>query len=260
MLTLRYLGEVVLAGFSVGVLIGITGVGGGSLMAPVLLLLFKMNPLLAVGTDLLYNMPTKIVGAIVHARQGTLNAFVALYLTCGGVIGAVFAALFLQYLGNRVGLAALSVLLRHWIGLAICLSAVLTLLPLFTWRAFENQEETTPNRVVLVALGALVGAIVITTSVGAGAITMALLSLLLRRSKLAALVGSDLAFSAVLAAIGSAFYYSAGSVDVKFSLTLLLGSIPGVIIGSRLSLRVGDQFLRPAVGSVLFFVGLRLLT
>lgn len=251
--------ETVLAGFCVGILVGSTGVGGGSIMAPILLLVFKMNPLIAVGTDLFYNVPTKIIGAISHARQGTLNVSVSLYLSCGGIIGAVLAAFILRNLAKHVGMAALSLQLRHWIGLAICLSAILTVVPLFTRRALENQPEITPNRFLLVVLGGIVGTIVMTTSVGAGAITMPLLCLLLQRSKMAALVGSDLAFSALVTGFGAVLYFSAGLVNLPFSLTLLLGSIPGVILGSRLSFHIADRFLRPAVGSVLFFVGLRFI-
>jgi uncharacterized membrane protein YfcA len=250
--------EVILAGFLVGVLVGMTGVGGGALMAPVLLLLFKLNPLIVVGTDLFYNAPTKIVGAIAHARQGTLDRPVAVNLACGGIAGVLFAVAGLQYVGRHAGFDGLAALARHWIGLAICLSAILTVLPIFWRNALENQPERAPHRGMLVGLGALVGAIVTATSVGAGAITMPLLCLMLRRSKIATLVGSDLAFSAVIAAAGAVFYFSAGLIALKIGLLLLVGSTAGVLLGSRLSFRIGDLYLRPVVGAMLFFVGARL--
>ncbi len=226
-------------------------------MAPILLLLFRMNPLAVVATDLFYNVPTKILGAIAHARSGTLNVYVSMYLGCGGIMGALIAGFFLWTAAKYFGFAALAGELRHWIGIAICLSALLTLIPVLTRKPYEYQADVTPNRFILIALGFFVGTIVIVTSVGAGAIMMPLLTLFLRRSSMVSLVSTDLAFSAVVTGVGSILYLSVGLVNVPVSLMLLAGSIPGVIIGSRISVRLGDRFLRSVICGILFFVGLR---
>ncbi|MDP9017029.1 MAG: sulfite exporter TauE/SafE family protein [Candidatus Eremiobacteraeota bacterium] len=250
--------ELIGAGFVVGILVGATGVGGASLMAPLLVMFFKVDPLIVVGTDLLYNAPTKIVGAFVHARQGTLNLRLALDLTAGGAIGLAAGWFMLRYFESRYNLGDFTSIVRHWIGMAVCLAAVLTILPSLFGTQVVPEDSKPPSRLLLMGIGGLVGVIVMATSVGAGAITLPLL-LLLRRYDVRSIVGSDLAFSAMITAVASAAHVGLGNVNLAISMSLLLGSIPGVLIGSRFSSTSADRILRPTVGAVLLFAGLRML-
>lgn len=250
--------ELIASGFFIGLLVGATGVGGGSLMAPLLVMFFKIDPLVAVGTDLLYNAPTKILGAWIHARAGTLNLSLAISLSAGGALGLGLGWLLLHYFEARYNVGDFAALLRHWIGVAVCLSAILTILPSVLRKRPSPHQEIAPNPFLLVAIGTLVGVIVMATSIGAGAVTLPLL-VLIRRYSIRTIVGSDLAFSAFITVLASLIHYGRGDVNLGLGMILLAGSIPGVIVGSRFSSLNVDRILRPTVGTVLLLVGLRML-
>lgn len=252
--------ELVIAGILVGMCVGLTGVGAGSLMAPLLILFFKIDPLVAIGSDLLYAAPTKVVGAIIHGRQGSIDLRVTTRLSLGGVLGMVTGILVLRHFHAQLDAVTLARLVKHWVGLAVLISAVLTIASTaLLQRAASIKPQQGSNAWPIFLLGAIVGFTVILTSVGAGAITMPFLCLLLSSHRMQLLIGSDLAFAAVVATLGAAFQYHLGNVNVTVSLAMLAGSIPGVIIGSRLSTKIPHGVLKPLVGFCLIVIGWRML-
>ena len=257
--------ELILIGLVVGVLVGLTGVGGGSIMTPLLVGVLKVNPLVAVGTDLLYSVPTRLYGAFLHHKQGTVNGQIVKALLWGGLPSSIAGLAGLYWLRRHVDLA----LLDHWtkfaIGVALFLAAGMILArPLFKKIAPPQDSSTpfawTPGRKPrVIALGGVVGIIVTLTSIGSGAVTLPLLSLALPMVGLSELIGSDIAFAAFLIPAAAVGRWTMGDVNVPLAVNLLIGSLPGVYIGSRLCGRLSQKWLRPAVALTLVFVGTRLI-
>ena len=250
-----------LAGLVVGFLIGFSGIGGGSLMTPLLILLFKINPLIAVGTDLLYNAPTKLLGAIVHSRQKTVNWRLVGFLAAGGIGGALIALIALFFARQHLDVRSLDRAIRHAVGIAVIGSAVLILVAPF-FRPSKNREATLAAlsvRAKLIAIGVLVGVVVTITSIGAGAVTLPLLLLMFPSIEAQILVGSDVAFGAVIVPVAAAGHWSLGTINLAICGMLLIGSLPGVYIGSRVSKVLPLKYLRPALAGVLILAGSRLI-
>ena len=251
-----------LIGLVVGFLVGLSGVGGSSLMTPLMILVLGVKPLIAVGTDLAYSVPTKLLGAYVHRGQGTVDRRTVLYLSLGGIPGAVLGLVALSALRTHLGLSRLNELLKHGVGLLLLLvAAAILLTPLL-----RRQHGPSPGlswtaalKVRAVALGAVVGVLVSLTSIGSGSITVPALYLLLPRLGLRRLVGSDVAFAALLIPVAALGHLQMGSVNLALAANLVLGSLPGVFIGSKLCARLPDSWLRPALAGVLFFAGSRLM-
>jgi uncharacterized protein len=253
-----------LIGLVVGFLVGLSGVGGSSLMTPLLILVLGVKPLIAVGTDLAYSVPTKLLGAYVHRGQGTVDRRTVLYLSLGGIPGAVLGLVVLSALRTHLGLSRLNELLKHGVGLLLLLvAAAILLTPLLRRRHGQPPAPglswTSALKVRVVALGAVVGMLVSLTSIGSGSITVPALYLLLPRLGLRRLVGSDVAFAALLIPVAALGHLQMGSVNVALAANLVLGSLPGVFIGSKLCARLPDSWLRPALAGVLFFAGSRLM-
>jgi uncharacterized protein len=251
-----------LIGLVVGFVVGLSGVGGSSLMTPLMILVLGVKPLFAVGTDLAYSVPTKLLGAYVHRGQGTVDRRTVLYLSLGGIPGAVLGLVALSALRTHLGLSRLNELLKHGVGLLLLLvAAAILLTPLLRRRHGQPPALSwTPALTVrVVALGAVVGVLVSLTSIGSGSITVPALYLLLPRLGLRRLVGSDVAFAALLIPVAALGHLQMGSVNVALAANLVLGSLPGVFIGSKLCARLPDSWLRPALAGVLFFAGSRLM-
>jgi hypothetical protein len=248
-----------LAGLIVGACVGFSGVGGGSLMTPLLIILFGMNPLVAVGTDLLYSVPTKIVGAFVHARQRTIDWDLVHLLAVGGVPGVLTTLAVISGLRRIFDVHVLELWTRHAVGVAIIGSAlVIFVLPFLRRLAPQTLEDpTTRERVLLI--GAAVGITVTLTSIGSGAFTLPLLLVLLSAFDARKLVGSDVAFGAILIPFAAIGHWSMGDVNLGVCASLLVGSIPGVILGSRLTRVIPQAWLRPALAGVLVIAGSRLV-
>lgn len=254
-----------LIGALVGVLVGASGVGGSSLMAPLLILVVRLNPLVAVGTDLLYSVPTKLLGAAIHVRQGTVDRRVFAWLTVGGVPGAVLGIVALVQLRAHTDEVMLRAVVKHAVGLMLLVVAAMmvatpTLTRLLQRRTPAQQSpqlETRRGRVI--ALGAVVGLCVSLTSIGSGALTVPMLYLLLPRLGLRQLVGSNIAFAAVLVPISAAGHVGLGDADWAVSGNLLLGSLPGVFAGSKLCAKLPDLWLRPAIAGILVWAGVVLV-
>ena len=249
-----------LAGLAVGILVGLTGVGGGSLMTPLLVLAFGFHPVTAVGTDLLYASATKTVGTAVHGLHGTVDWKVVGRLATGSVPATVLTLALLSFSGNRFEGAT------HIITITLGIALILTAISM-TFRArilayFATRLDTVPPARVArltIILGAVLGVLVSLSSVGAGAIGMTALLVLYPKLPVNRLVGSDIAHAVPLTFIAGAAHWVFGSVDLGLLLSLLLGSIPGIIIGSLISTRVSERALRPILAATLAIVGGKLL-
>lgn len=255
--------ELILIGLVVGAVVGLTGVGGASIMTPLLVLALKVNPLVAVGSDLLYSVPTKLYGAYLHNRQGTVNWQVTGALLLGGVPAAIGGVALLYWLRGHYDVARITAWTRHGIAIALFLAAaVLLLRPFFKRLPVESADAfrwTGNQRPLVIALGAAVGLIVTITSIGSGSVTLPLLALVLPSVGLAELVGSDIAYAAFLIPTAAAGRWTMGDVNLPLVFNLLLGSLPGIYLGSKLCGRMRTQWLRPAVAVTLIFVGTRLV-
>jgi uncharacterized membrane protein YfcA len=249
-----------LSGFFVGLLVGQTGVGGGSLMTPLLVLLFGIHPATAVGTDLLYASATKSVGTLVHGLNHTVDWGITRRLAAGSVPATVVTLLAIARF-NISGSAG-----GHVISLVLGVMLLLTALSLIFRRGFLAvmgpwMERISPVQAarLTVMTGAVLGFLVTLSSVGAGALGVTALLLLYPRKPMAVIVGSDIAHAVPLTLIAGIGHWWLGSVDWPLLVSLLCGSVPGIILGSYLSARVPDAVLRPILAAVLVVVGGRLV-
>lgn len=240
------------AGLIVGLLVGLTGVGGGSLMTPLLVLLFGVNPQTAVGTDLLFAAVTKIVGSGVHGSRHTVDWKIARRLAYGSIPAAIASLLTVAYIG-RVGQSTQHIILVALAGL-LALTAVTVLLRNWLIRFAADLDPLQPPwRVVIytIVLGAVMGVAVSISSVGAGAIGVTVLLVLYPRLPVVRIVGSDIAHAVPLALVAGFGHWIIGDVDFVLLADLLIGSIPGVIVGSLLSTRAPERVLKPLLAAVL---------
>jgi uncharacterized membrane protein YfcA len=256
--------EIVLVGLVVGTIVGLTGVGGASIMTPLLILVLKINPLVAVGSDLLYSVPTKLYGAYLHNKQGTVNPEIVKALLWGGLPASLVGLAALFWLRHHVDVKALELWTRHAIGFVLFIAAAVIVVQPFLKRrlvptvaaAFEWHPG---QRRRVMAIGAVVGLIVTATSIGSGSVTLPLLTLALPFAGISQLIGSDIAFAAFLIPAAAAGRWSMGDVNLLLVAKLLIGSIPGVYIGSKLCGRLSQTWLRPVVALTLVVVGTRLI-
>lgn len=249
-----------LAGVLVGLIVGLTGVGGGSLMTPLLVLAFGFHPATAVGTDLLYAAATKTVGTSVHGWRGTVDWGVVGRLALGSVPAALLTLTALHYAGEQAKDTgrAISVAL----GFALILSGLATLFRAQIVGALRGALGKIGHARLAgltVLLGIVLGVLVSLTSVGAGALGMTALLILYPDLPLSRLVGSDIAHAVPLTLLGGIGHWLLGSVDGALLVSLLVGSIPGVVIGSMIASRVSDRALSPVLAGVLTLVGVKLL-
>ena len=249
-----------LAGFLVGALVGMTGVGGGSLMTPILVLLFNFHPVTAVGTDLLYASVTKTVGTAVHGKQQTVDW----HIVGGLALGSVPASIATLFMMSRLHtLSGDPIVLNLLLGTVLLLTAFAVFFrPWIVKRAAPHFSGLPESRIShwTVLLGAVLGILVSVTSVGAGALGTTALLLLYPRLPVGRIAGSDIAHAVPLTLIAGTGHWLMGSVDFGLMLALLLGSIPGIIVGSVLASRSSDTILRPVLAVTLLVVSIRLLT
>jgi hypothetical protein len=251
----------VASGFGVGFLVGMTGVGGGSLMTPLLVLLFGLDARVAVGTDLLYASLTKAVGSLAHGSGGTVNWRITWHLALGSIPAAVLTIAALYFLGptsNESAALIKAVLGGALLLTAICVFARPRLLRLM--QAVAPASLFVHRAGVTMAFGALLGVLVSISSVGAGAIGMTALVFLYPEEPAVRLVGSDIAHAVPLTLVAGLGHLLLGSVDGGILISLLIGSVPGIVIGSRLASRVPEFVLRPALAATLALVGIRMLS
>ena len=248
----------IFAGFVVGLLVGLTGVGGGSLMTPILLIFFNVKAAVAVGTDLLYASITKSVGIFAHGRLGNIDWKIVSLLACGSIPASILTVLYLKDL-NIASDAAVSNI-KFWLGVALLLTSLSVL--------FRNQlaqlsktgewfnPRFTPGLTVL--LGIVLGFLVTLTSVGAGALGVTALLILYPKIPITRIIGSDVAHAVPLTLVAGLGHASLGTVDYTLLGTLLIGSIPGIWIGSHLSSKVAENWVRTLLALILVYVGQKL--
>ncbi len=249
-----------LSGFGVGLLVGMTGVGGGSLMTPVLILLFGIHPATAVGTDLLYAAATKTCGTVVHGFTGSIDWRVVGRLALGSVPMTVVTLFILSNVDLTGGVAGH--VITTILSLALLATAVALVFRNRLVRYFGRRVgEISPRRtaVLTVITGGLLGVLVSISSVGAGAIGVTALLLLYPRLPTARIVGSDIAHAVPLTLAAGIGHWIMGSIDGVILGSLLVGSIPGIIVGSYAAVRVPETALRFTLATVLVIVGGRLI-
>lgn len=253
-----------IAGLVVGLAVGATGVGGGSLMTPALILLYGVSPTVAVGTDLLYAALSKGFAVALHGHNGSVDWRIVRRLSIGSVPAVLLTLVFIRYYGEGEHLDRLIKLVLSG---AIVLTALGTLLrdrvlrfarhERFEWlrRAHRRNRDG-----LTIACGAVIGALVTISSVGAGVLGMMVLLILYPREPAIRLVGSDLAHAVIITGIAGVGHAGLGTVDYEMLAYLLLGAVPGIWLGTRLGFRLPDRKLRPAIAGLLLFVGAGMLT
>jgi uncharacterized membrane protein YfcA len=249
-----------LSGLAVGLLVGLTGVGGGSLMTPILVLLFGIHPTTAVGTDLLYAAATKSVGTLVHGASGTVEWSIVGRLAAGSVPATALTIFVLAHFQAQSG--GVNGVITVVLGVMLILTAIAILFRKMILDAFARRVgeiSGTRTTVSTVVLGAVLGVLVSLSSVGAGAIGVTVLLILYPKLPAAKLVGSDIAHAVPLTLIAGIGHWFLGSIDWHLLGSLLVGSIPGIAIGSLISSRIPDTVLRPILASTLAIVGGRLV-
>ncbi len=249
-----------LSGFAVGAIVGLTGVGGGSLMTPLLVLLFGVHPATAVGTDLLYAAITKSGGTVVHGRKGHIDWQIVRRLAAGSIPAAAITILILSQLPNRS--AEVTHLISVSLGTALLLTACAIVFRKRIIAYALHREDSFVQRhlgPVTVAVGALLGVLVSISSVGAGALGVAALFFLYPQLPAVRIVGSDVVHAVPLTLVAGLGHWWLGSVDWSLLGALLLGSLPGIWLGSHISAKVPDKILRPILASMLLLIGAKLI-
>ena len=257
-----------LFGLLVGFLVGLTGVGGGSLMTPFLVLTMGVPAPTAVGTDLVYATVTKTVGSVQHYRQRSVNVQVAVFLGLGSLPASLLGVATLEWIKTNYDEDAVRSIMITIIASTLVLVGASLIFRTFFMRDRPEASArqtwdgkgpmTLKRRLATILFGAMGGYLVGLTSIGSGSI-MAIILLLLYPLAPAVVVGTDIAHATVLSLVTGLAHASQGNVDWGLAGTLLLGSIPGVLVGSRLAPYVPGKPLRTILACMLIFVGARLL-
>jgi uncharacterized membrane protein YfcA len=254
---------VIAFGLGVGVLIGLTGIGGGSLMTPLLVLFAGISPVVAIGTDLAYGAVTKTLGGWRHWRKGTVDLGVSKWLAVGSVPGALVGVWLLDVLHTAYGKSFEPALLGA-VAVALLVVALTILgralfMPTLVAREVEAIEQTRRTRLTAVCIGAVLGVILGVTSVGSGALIGLALILVFKLTP-HRVVGTDVFHAAILLWAAGLAHVVSGNVDFALMGTILVGSLPGVLIGTRLVTHVPGAVLRPVLGCVLLGSALGVLS
>ena len=251
----------VLSGFAVGFLVGMTGVGGGSLMTPLLILLFKIHPVAAVGTDLIYASVTKTGGSFVHGFNKTIDWRIVRRLASGSIPASLATMLTVWLL--KVDMASYSVVVTKVLGVALILTAAALvfrrrLLATYSRRVGILTESQTRTTTIIVGL--ILGMLVTITSVGAGALGVTALLLLYPELPVVKIAGSDIAHAVPLTLVAGLGHIAGGDIDMTVLVSLLCGSLPGIALSSQFAPRLPDVALRWVLAITLILVAMRLLS
>ncbi len=248
------------SGLLVGILVGMTGVGGGSLMTPLLMLLFGVHPTTAVGTDLLFAAATKSVGTTIHSAGKTVDWAIVRRLAAGSVPATIICLGAMAYSGAASH--AVTSLISIVLGVSLLLSAISLLFKAqilhFITRRYPEFNTTSSTRLTVLT-GVILGILVCLSSVGAGALGTIALIILYPRLPMVRIVGSDIAHAVPLTLLAGAGHWLLGTIDFPLLGMLLIGSIPGIIIGSFTARYAPEALLKACLGIVLAIVGFKLL-
>lgn len=263
--------EFILAGVLVGFCVGITGVGGGSLMTPILIMLFRVEPHIAIGTDLLYAAISKFCGALVHAQKLNIVWPIVIWLALGSIPASFMTHWLAEtYLSQS---AAYKVVLTSVLGFMLTLTGISILFRAQIERFFNRHSvpvlnaaspqlpiQLNPRRKLYVLLmGVVLGIFVTLSSVGAGAFGIMALILMFPQLPMIRIIGSDVVHAVMLTAVAGLAHMSSGNVDFHLLGWLLLGSIPAIIVGTLLSSRLPEQLIRRILGVTLFALGINFI-
>ena len=250
---------VALAGLLVGFIVGLTGMGGGALMTPLLVLLFGVQPLAAVSSDLVASMVMKPVGSAVHLRQGTVRPGLVRWLVTGSIPAAFLGVLLLKLLG---GTESIQHFVKYALGAALLVVSCALIAKPFIQRVAGVQSsggELVVKKLPTLMVGVIGGLVVGMTSVGSGSLIILMLLALYPRLQLKELVGTDLVQAVPLVAAASIAHILFGDFQLGLTASILIGALPGVYVGARLSSRAPDHWIRPALIVVLLASGMKLL-
>ena len=254
---------IIVFGLGVGLLVGLTGMGGGSLMTPLLILVFGVKPITAIGTDLAYAAVTKTVGGFKHFRQKTVDVRLSTWMALGSVPAAVGGVYVLEVLERAYGSSFDELLLAILAGALLFTGVAVLVRALFLPKLVDREREEIAyerrHKVAAVVVGLFVGFVLGVTSAGSGALIAVALILLFRLVP-TRVVGTDVFHAAILLWAAAAAHLVAGNIDYALAGTILLGSVPGVWVGSHWSVRMPVATLRTVLGVVLIGAGLGLAT
>lgn len=247
-------GASVFLGFLIGAVSGATGIGGGTLLAPFLMFVLKVDPFVSVGTDLVVSVVTKAIGSFMHKREDNVDKATLLPLCAGGLAGALIGVVILLELKHHYDGSSAQIVLRRAIGLALCLSAV----AIATTSLIRKHRADRNVPSILATIGGVVGSIATLTGVGVGSLSVPALYLIKGRTALPRIVGTSLVFATAVTAVGALSHMALGDVNYRLCLLLLCGSCPGVVCGSLIAGRA-SSILKPAVIALLILSGARLI-
>jgi uncharacterized protein len=254
---------IVVFGFGIGMLIGMTGMGGGSLMTPLLILAFGVQPVTAVGTDIFYGAVTKTAGAWRHLKHHTVHRGIALWLAVGSVPMAIAGVWLIEILQHRYGEDDVNKVVLGMVASALLVVGVATLIRALFLRDVipERSAMHLYRRHIVAAIitGAVTGFVIGLTSAGSGTL-IALVLIAVFRLTPQRVVGTDVFHAAILLWAAGLAHWVGGNVDLGLAANILVGSIPGVLIGSQLAVKVPTGFLRNALGLVLIASSIALIT
>ncbi|MDS7944915.1 sulfite exporter TauE/SafE family protein [Acinetobacter sp. V110_1] len=261
--------EFILAGMLVGFCVGITGVGGGSLMTPILIGLFRIEPHIAIGTDLLYAAISKFCGSMVHAKKLNIVWPIVLWLAVGSIPASFGTAWVLEhYLSQSTHYKAV---LTMVLGFMLTLTGVSIIFRSRIEKFFskfrnkeithtENEQLAVQNkRTYIVIMGIILGVFVTLSSVGAGAFGIMALVIMFPNLPMIRIIGSDVVHAVLLTLVAGLGHMSAGNVDFMLLMWLLVGSIPAIIIGTLISSRMPERLIRKILGITLFALGVNFM-
>jgi uncharacterized protein len=250
---------IIVFGLGIGILVGMTGMGGGSLMTPLLILIFGIQPTTAIGTDIFYSAVTKTVGGWRHLRMKTVNMDLVKWLSLGSVPAAVAGVALVSVLEKHVNPERLDSLVYAVLGGTLLMVGIITLTRALILRNLVNErdrfEVERRHKVAAVVIGATTGFVIGITSAGSGTV-IAILLIAVYRLAPKKVVGTDVFHAAVLLWAAGIAHWVGGNVDFVLAGNILLGSVPGVVIGAALSDRAPQRFLRTALGVVLIGSGI----
>ena len=235
----------IVAGFVVGFLVGLTGVGGGSLMTPILLLFFHIKPTVAIGTDLLFASITKSVGIFAHGKLGNIDWNIVRLLAFGSVPASIATILYLRTINIESSMAIATI--KFWLGVALIVTSIAVLLRTKLME-FVKHDHFLPKAYVApltIVLGLVLG--------------VTALILLYPRKNITTIVGSDIAHAVPLTMVAGLGHATLGTIDYSLLGTLLIGSIPGIYLGSHLSAKLAEHWIRIALATILIYVGIKLV-
>ena len=255
-----------LVGFLIGFLVGLTGIGGGAFLTPLMILLFNVPPVFAVGVDFVYSTIMKVFGVATHMKQNHINFKIAFYLSSGSIPMVLLSSILINIFRKQYG-NVINEIILHSLGIVLLLSACIILCkPFFLRRITELYPRSDflhflhkHRLIVVICVGAVIGFIIGLTSVGSGSLIFVALSLLYPRLSSKQLVGTDIFQSLLLLLAGSFVYIFAAEVNWHLVGLLVLGAIPGIIIGSVLTKKIPESVFRPIIAILLIITAVKLL-